>query len=300
MDGSRPIGVLKASIAAATLAAVVLLAIVPAFACTPRAMAKIEPARGEAGTVAEVSGSLFGPDFGEVVIKWGGSAGTLLATAAVRPDGSFGPVAVTIPSAAEPGQVHIVSVYQPADPSTRVSNAIFTTTGTPAPAAPAPQAEPAPSSSPEPAAAATPTPSAAAAAPAASIQPAPVAAPSVVARAPAAPAAAAPAARSPAIAPPPTAAPATAQEPAAVAPPTVLEAPEPPGTDPARAGGGRAPVPQVSLAPAAGAAGDRSVIDAGPSLWALVPLIAMGLILFGAAAAVVVHEVRRRRQPVEL
>ncbi|MGH9153325.1 MAG: hypothetical protein ACRD03_13220, partial [Acidimicrobiales bacterium] len=112
--------------------------------------------------MAQVSGSLFAPEFGEVVIKWGGSSGTLLATALVNPDGSFGPVPVTIPAAAEPGRAHIVSVYQPADPSARVSNAIFTTTGTPAPAAPAPQPEPTPSPSPEPAAAATPSPSASA------------------------------------------------------------------------------------------------------------------------------------------
>ncbi|MGH9151460.1 MAG: hypothetical protein ACRD03_03425, partial [Acidimicrobiales bacterium] len=115
-------------------------------------------------------------------------------------------------------------------------------------------------------------------------------------RAPAASGAAVPAPSSAAVAPPPPAGPATAQEPAAVAPPTVLEAPEPPGADPAGAGDSGAAGRQVSVAPAAGG----STIDAGPSLWALVPLIAMGLILFGASVAVVVHEVRRRRQPVEL
>ncbi|HVM02452.1 MAG TPA: hypothetical protein VM263_07250, partial [Acidimicrobiales bacterium] len=116
-----------------------------------------------------------------------------------------------------------------------------------------------------------------------------VAAPGIAARAPAAPAPS-----SAAVAPRPPADPPTAQEPAVVAPPTVLEAPEPPG--PAGGGDSGAAAPQVSATPAAGA----STIDAGPSLWALVPLIAMGLILFGGSVAVVVHEVRRRRQPVEL
>lgn len=286
MDASRPVGISKALLAAATLGAVVLLAMVPAFACTPTATTKIEPARGEAGTVAQISGNLFKPEFGDVVVKWGGASGLLLATIAVNPDGTFGPAPVTVPADAERGRTFVVSVYQPADPSARVSNAVFTTAGepvaaTPAPAFAAPQPEPAavaqavPAESSQPAPAMTTPP-----APQVRARPVP-AAPAPVTAAPAPAAVAAPVAQAPAPVPVPPV-------------PPAVEVPEVADTDPFA----RSESPAASGPRSAAPAGSTE-IDDGPSLWVAVPLVAVGITLFAGSAAFVVHEVRRRRQAVK-
>ena len=276
MQTSR-LGGTKAALAVSTLVAVVLLAMVPAFACGPRATAQVEPTRGEAGTTVNITGSLFKPEY-NLVVKWGGASGIVLATSAVRADGTVGPIPVTIPATAEPG-LGILAVYQPDDQAT-VSNVTFEVAGVPAPAAAPAQPAPAPSPSPAPAPAASATP-APAPAPAQTSQPA--AAPAPQARVQPAPATAA--APVPA---PPAAAPAPAPEAQVASDTPVAEEPPVVAVEP--------PAARTTPAPATTGAGS---IDGGTSLWVLVPLVGLGLTLFAASAAIVVHEVRKRRSAVK-
>lgn len=269
MKTSRPTASTRAALAVTTIVAVALLAMVPAFACTPRSMAQIDPARGEAGSTVNITGSLFDPQYA-LVVKLGGASGTILATTAVRSDGSAGPVPVTIPVTAEPGKIHVLAVYQPDDPAAKVSNVTFEIPGAPV-AAPAPvQPAPAPSADPVPVATATPAP-----APAAQSTPAPAAAQPRVRTAPAAetpaPVPAAPVSEEPLV-----------QEPSV--PAVVSDTP---------------PDEPVAVPPVVRSTAPAGSIDGGTSLWVLVPLIGFGLVLFAASAAIVVHEVRKRRSAVK-
>ena len=270
MHTSRPTGSTRVVLAVFVGLAVGLLAVVPAFACTPRSMAQIDPARGEAGSTVNITGSLFDPQYA-LVVKFGGASGTILATTAVRSDGSAGPVPVAIPATAEPGKIHVLAVYQPDDPAAKVSNVTFEIPGAPA-TAPAPvQPAPAPVVDPVPVATATPAP-----APAVQSTPAPAAAQPRVRTAPAAetpaPVPAAPAIEEPSV-----------QEPSV--PAVVSDIP--------------ADDPVVAEAPVARTSTPAGSIDDGTSLWVLVPLIGVGLVLFAASAAIVVHEVRKRRSTVK-
>lgn len=264
MQTSRPAGSARAALAVSTLVAVVLLAVVPAFACTPRSMALIDSGRGEAGSTVTVSGTLYDPQYA-VVVKFGGTGGPVLATSAVLADGSFS-VPVTIPATAEAGKVHVLAVYQPDDPQAKVSNVTFEVPGAPAPAA-APE-QPVAAASPAPVATATPL----VAAPAT-----PAVAPVTQPRVRPAPAAATPASAAAAVTPAPEA-PAVSATPAQDTP-AVAAAPADRGAP--------------SLADNSGAAG------AGRSAGSLMALIAFGFMLMAAATAIVVREVRRRRSAVK-
>ena len=299
MHASRRFGSVKALVAASTLAVVAVLAVAPAFGCgATGGSAQVRPARAEAGATVDVSGTLFRPEMGEVAIKWGTASGVLLATAAVDAAGSFGPVPIVIPANAEPARFYQISVYQPADPAARVSNFAFEVAGTPAPVVTQPQPTPSPAPAPatQPAATASPAP-AVQAAPAQSSQPAaaPAASTATAARTPrpAAATATAPVAAA-APAPTPAAEPVPVPEVAATPPAAGLELPEVVETNPADA----APVQPLVVSDPAAMGGPRT-IDGGPSLWVLVPLVVVGLTLFAASGAIVVHEVRRRRQAVK-
>lgn len=294
MDAGRRNGTLKALLGATTLAAVALVAMVPAFACTPTSTARISPEGGAPGISAMVTGTLFKASMGDVVVKWGGASGVPLAAAAVDAEGSFGPVEVKIPAAAEAGQLAIVAVYQPGDPSGRVSNVTFRVAGTPATAAPAPPTPAEPTPAVQQSAAAAPVPAPVVAAPAPAPAPAAIPAPQRQARAEVATGtpAAAPS-PSPEAVPPALPAAVAGTAPAAVAatpsaPP--LELPEITETDPA----GSAAVPdRPADAPATGSGSE----DGDRSLWVLVPLMALGLSLLAGGIAAV-YEPRRRREAV--
>jgi hypothetical protein len=288
MRGIGPIGSTKVALAVSAAAAVALLAIVPAFACTPTTTTSIRPARGDVGSVAEVSGSLFKPDMGAVVVKWGGASGVVLATAPVNADGSFGPVPVTVPANAEQGRTAILAAYQPADPSARVSNMTFVVNGPPVHVAPAPQpiADPSPSQE---TAVAVPPSAAPVAGPAPSSAPAPARTPAAatpgVARVqqqleavPPAPAPAPPVVKeSTAVAPAPVAAPQPATPLAGVGSTGVPEYPEPAAV--------QVPAPEPA----------DSTVEDGSSAGAPVALIAIGLTLLAAGAGFAVHRLRRRQ-----
>lgn len=275
MQAFRRIGGPRAILVVSSLAFVVVAAVAPAFACGPVATAEIRPARGEAGTIAEVSGNLFKPEMGDVVIKWGGSAGVLLASATVNADGRFGPTPVTIPADAQPNPAQILAVYQPGDQNMRVSNVLFEVAGDPVVVTSPPQAAPEPAPAAQPSGAASTAPAATATQPAPASQPAPAPAAAPRVR-PAPPAVGAAVPSTPEAQPVPAETPEPAPAPVAEVPAPAFETPAP-----------------VDTAPA------TTAIDDGRSMWVLVPLIAVGLTLFAASAAVVVHEVRRRRQAVK-
>lgn len=300
MGGRASVRGLRRVVAGGTLATVALLAVAPAFGCgATNGNPQVSPARAEAGAVVNMSGTAYRPELGEVFIKWGTATGTLLASAPVNADGTFGPVPVTIPASAEPSRFYQITVYQPAEPIARSVTVEITST-------PAPQAQPAPAPAPanpssQPATGSQPAPSGqplAASPPAATATAAPAPAPRATARP-------APAPSAPAQSPPPVAPAAAPGAPPAMpsdtpAPSAALDLPEVTETDPAGLAATGAPTPAQPLVVSDPAAmGGPRTIDGGPSLWVLVPLVLVGLTLFAAASAVVVHELRRRRLAVK-
>ena len=302
MGGRASVRGLRRLVAGGTLATVALLAVAPAFGCgATNGNPQVSPARAEAGAVVNMSGTAYRPELGEVYIKWGSATGTLLASAPVNADGTFGPVPVTIPANAEPARFYQITVYQPAEPIAR--SVTVEIAGTPAPQAqPAPAPAPANPSS-QPATGSQPAPSGQ---PVASSPPAatatatalPAPAPRVAARP--APAPSTPGQSSPPVAPAAAPVAPPALPPDTPAPRAALDLPEVTETDPAGLAATGAPTPAQPLVVSDPAAmGGPRTIDGGPSLWVLVPLVLVGLTLFAAASAVVVHELRRRRLAVK-
>ena len=266
--------------AGALVVAVVLVA--PAFACTELANLSVSPASGGAGTAVTVSGTQFLSDR-PVTVHWGGSSGALLASATTDGAGSFA-ATITVPAgvtAATPAQIFAVQTGSG-------SRAVPVEFNKQAPAA-APVVQPAPATAPAPTVQAAPAP--AAQAPVAQAAPA-AAAPAAARTAPQAPA------RQPVAAPaavaaftPPAAAPAA---PAPAAAP--VAAPIPQVVDQGELQAIQQPVPaQPVVVSDAAAMGGPRTIEQGTPLWVVVPLVLVGLTLFAAASAVVVHEVRARR-----
>ena len=269
--------------AAGAIVALVVLAAVamaPAFACTGnRGSLTTNPAHAAAGTGIDLMGTGFEGQVGasQVEVRWGGGSGVLIAQ--VTPDeGGVINTRVTVPAGAEPGWHQITASQKRADSADSItSNYAFEVDGVvaaaPAPAPVTPQpavTEPAPATQP---AAAAPNP--VAPAPATSTAKAPAA---VTPVAPAAPVAAAPVAAAPVAAAPVAPEPAPAAVVSEPSLPAPADAPIPalPGRDPVAMGGPR-------------------TIGSGPSLWLLAPLAMVGLTLFAASCAVVVHDVRQRR-----
>ena len=266
--------------AGALVVAVVLVA--PAFACTELANLSTSPARGEAGAVVNVSGTQFLPERA-ITVHWGGSSGALLASTTTDGAGSFA-ATITVPAGVTPTTPAQIFAVQTGSGS----RAVAVEFNKQAPAA-APVVQPAPVAAPAPTAQAAPAPAASA--------PAAQAAPSAAAPAPARTAPQAPA-RQPVAAPAAVAAPAPpAAAPAAPAPaPAPVAAPVPQAIDRGELQAIQQPAPaQPVLASDAAAMGGPRTIEQGSPLWVVVPLVLVGLTLFAAASAVVVHEVRARR-----
>ena len=265
--------------AGALVVAVVLVA--PAFACTELANLSVSPASGGAGTAVTVSGTQFLSDR-PVTVHWGGSSGALLASATTDGAGSFA-ATITVPAgvtAATPAQIFAVQTGSG-------SRAVPVEFNKQAPAA-APVVQPAPATAPAPTVQAAPAP--AAQAPVAQAAPA-AAAPAPARTAPQAPA------RQPVAAPAAAAASAPAAATAAPAPAAApVAAPVPQVVDRGELQAIQQPVPaQPVVVSDAAAMGGPRTIEQGTPLWVVVPLVLVGLTLFAAASAVVVHEVRARR-----
>ena len=245
----------------AAVVAILALAAIPAFACTPSAQISARPARGEAGSTTNLAGSNFDPEGGLVSIHFGaGGRGPLLATTSVSGGGTFSET-VRIPANATQGK-KVISAWQ-SQSRWPPQNVVFEVTG-PAPVERRPDGSvqqgppdrPSPAGSP--AGQAARRGSSLAGAPgggpgqgSAVGQPATAGADGLAMPAPVGPAAQA-------AVPPPVALPDPVREPATLSKP-------------------------------------RTVHAAGPSPWLLVPLLLAGAMLFAASAAVFVHELRQRR-----
>lgn len=122
-----------------------------AWACAPSTTARARPASGEAGTTTTVSGTGFAQADGPVSIYWGGTSGSLLATATVDAAGNF-TQSVVIPDGA-PGSYFMQAVQGTA----RSANFPFEVTASasepppPPPPAEPPPADPPPATEPPPA-----------------------------------------------------------------------------------------------------------------------------------------------------
>ena len=202
-----------------------LIALAPAFACSPQANLTLKPSnRVDPGGTVSVVGQTFaatGADAGPVSLRWDGVNGQLLATVDADAQGNF-QTNVTVPAAVAPG-FYLISAVQwvgTAGEVKKPSTAIEILGAAPAQPAPAGPSQPTTQSQPTPApvtetpaATATPVPQPAAVAPPATRR---APAPARTAPAPAAPAA-----------------PAAAPVPVAPAPAPVAETPAAPLVDPA-------------------------------------------------------------------
>ena len=92
-----------------------------AFACTSLASLNLSQATGAAGSQTTVTGSSFNPSakpdadglFTPVTLHWNSVSGPVLADGIVPdPTGAIGPIAVTIPSSANPGYYMIVATQE--------------------------------------------------------------------------------------------------------------------------------------------------------------------------------------------
>ena len=290
-------GVVGAGLA---LLAVVVVAGGTSFACTAGATATIRPARAEAGAIVQYNATGFDPNGSAVTVRWGGASGVLLTQAAVDGSGNVS-VPVRVPDNVAGGSFQQVTGTQRTLDANgnevfRSASAVIEIPGVAVSPAPAPAPEPAPA----------PAPAAAPAAQAATPAPAPAATPAPaparrVATAPVAPAArpVAPAVTEAAPVVPAPAAPAPAPEVVAPAPVPVLTAVDRADLQ-AIDGPVTAAAPQGLVVADPAAMGSPRTIDGGPSLWMLVPMVLIGLTLFAAAGAIVVHELRSRRAAAKI
>jgi hypothetical protein len=223
-------GFRKGGLAAFVVVVFGLIALAPAFACSPQANLTLKPSnRVDPGGTVSVVGQTFaatGADAGPVTLRWNGVTGEALATVDADAQGTF-QTNVTIPAAVTPG-FYLISAVQwvgTAGEVKKPSTAIEVIGAAPAQPATAGTSQPTTESQPTPApVAATPAPEPAAA----PSQPAAVAPPATrTAPAPARAAAA------PAAAPAAPAAPAAAPAPVTPVPAPVVETPAAPVVDPA-------------------------------------------------------------------
>ena len=267
----------------ALLLTVALVLAVPAFACSPDAQITTRPARGEAGALVNVDGSLFDP--GVVRIWFDGPSGQLLATLRAAPDKTFHQQ-VRIPAGAQPGHHSILATVQ-SEVNGRYYSApsSFVVEGVAAPQPPPAQAAPPSGSS--------------RAAP--SQTGAPRATPQSGLAAPGAPQG--------------SFSPAGGQ--AVGAAPGQQAVPGEVTTEPGAAAalgepGAQRPLPAADLLPPQSESGlvqpttsaeaprSQRTVDVGPSSWLLFPLGLIGGTLFLLSGASFAHEVRERRQKVKV
>lgn len=86
----------------------------PALACSPAAEIGADPEKGAALSDVTINGNLFDPNGSVVSLWWGGPNGSLLATTAVSPDGTFSTV-VTVPAGSTAGPNLISATLVDAD-----------------------------------------------------------------------------------------------------------------------------------------------------------------------------------------
>ena len=274
------IGSLSFGLFGSVLAVLALVGLAPAFACTPSASIEVRPARGEANSLVDFSGTLFDPSGSPVEIWWGGGSGRLLATVAVDGNGRIGGQ-VRIPAGSRPGYYLVMAAHRDSQGRTWTPSTTFEIPGSSAQPQPAPPTSPARTDQP----ARTGQPSG---------TPQPSSAPRVAA--------------GPGVAPQGQSAPGPAGQ-LAPAGEGALDPGTAPAGDPAQEAVSGQPgdaVQPIQLPPPdvvqpremtdPGEFGTRKVHASGPPAWILVPVFLLGVLLFSGSSAVFLHEVRHQRR----
>ena len=129
--------------------AALLLAASAAFACVQLATLDLSPGKGAAGTTVKGDVSNFQSSAGhsDIVVRWGGTDGPVLATVAKPATGGNASFSFTVPADAAAGTYAVVATQL--DPNGAPiwgspARATFTVSGAAAGVAPAPEAAPAP------------------------------------------------------------------------------------------------------------------------------------------------------------
>lgn len=113
--------------------ALLLLFVIPAFACSPDATIDLDKRSGEAGVTTLVQGSLFDSAGAPVKVWMDGASGQLLATIQPGSTGAFS-TSVTVPANASPGAHAISATQRASDGNFYSAQAAFTVEGEAEPA----------------------------------------------------------------------------------------------------------------------------------------------------------------------
>ena len=111
--GRNTQAVRKGGLAAFVAVVFGLIALAPAFACTPQANLTLPTSRVDPGGTVSVIGQVFAPtgvDAGPVTLRWNGVTGQALATVDADAQGTF-QADVTVPSDVTPG-FYLISAVQ--------------------------------------------------------------------------------------------------------------------------------------------------------------------------------------------